>query len=171
MALRLAAGMSGLALAWALTASPAGRADEPSPTTTAVVTRTVAARVEGLNVWQWRYRAVRNRRVRNRQHRELGRLRRTQARTWQPTLAGAVRLASAVTHVPEWQLRKVAYCESTDDPFASNGTHWGYWQLSWSPFGLSPYDPYAAALSTAITVRHDGGWRQWRASIACHGLR
>ena len=34
--------------------------------------------------------------------------------------------------------------------------------LGWSPFGKSPYEPLANALSAAQTVRHDGGWRQWQ---------
>lgn len=82
-------------------------------------------------------------------------------RTWRPTFEYGVRLASAVYGVPAWQLRNVAGCESTLNPFARNGVHKGYWQLSWSPFGFSPYDPVASALSTAQTVKHDGSWRQW----------
>ncbi len=82
-------------------------------------------------------------------------------RRWDPTLRSAVTLASSVTGVSASDMLRVAYCESTWNPFAVNGRYKGYWQLGWMPFGLSPFDPYAAALSTAMTVEHDGGWRQW----------
>jgi hypothetical protein len=81
---------------------------------------------------------------------------------WHPTVTYALRLASAVTGVSYWQLRSVSYCESHHFPFASNGKYKGIFQLGWSPFGLSPFDPIANALSAAMTVRHDGSWRQWQ---------
>ena len=82
-------------------------------------------------------------------------------RRWRPTVSYALRLASAVSGVSYWELRSVSYCESTHNPFASNGRYRGLFQLGWSPFGLSPYDPVANAISAAMTVRHDGGWYQW----------
>jgi hypothetical protein len=82
-------------------------------------------------------------------------------RKWQPTVMYALRLASAVTGVRLAELAHVAYCESTYNPFAQNGRYKGIFQLGWSPFGFSPYDPIANALSAALTVRHDGGWRRW----------
>lgn len=80
---------------------------------------------------------------------------------WAPTVTYALRLASAVTGVSYSQLRSVSYCESTHNPFATNGKYKGIFQLGWSPFGLSPFDPIANALSAAMTVRRDGSWRQW----------
>lgn len=82
-------------------------------------------------------------------------------RTWQPSAYAAIHLASAVTGVPESEMRSVARCESNFFPFATNGQYKGIFQIHWLPFGLSPFDPYANALSAAFTVRHDGGWRQW----------
>lgn len=82
-------------------------------------------------------------------------------RRWRPTVTYAFRLASAVTGVSYWHLRSVAWCESTYNPFARNGRYLGLFQLGWSPFGLDPFDPIANALSAAMTVRHDGSWRQW----------
>ncbi len=58
----------------------------------------------------------------------------------------------------------VSWCESTHNPFAQNGRYKGLFQLGWSPFGFSPFDPVANALSAAMTVRHDGSWRQWQCS-------
>lgn len=80
---------------------------------------------------------------------------------WRPSVLYAIDLASRVYGVPASQMRAVAYCESRFDPFAQNGKYRGIFQLGWSPFGLSPYDPLANALSAAQTVRHDGSWRQW----------
>lgn len=58
-------------------------------------------------------------------------------------------------------MRTVAFCESRFDPYAQNGRYKGIFQLGWAPFGFSPYEPLANALSAAQTVRHDGSWRQW----------
>jgi hypothetical protein len=82
-------------------------------------------------------------------------------RRWAPTLGYAIRLASAVFHVPRRELDAVSWCESRRFTFATNGRYRGAFQLGWSPFGFSPFDPIASALSTAQTVRADGGWRQW----------
>lgn len=98
----------------------------------------------------WRRRAYRLRLHRNRLRRE-----------WAPTVDYSLRLASAVSGVSYWALRSVAHCESTLDPGAANGRYRGLFQLSWAPFGFSPFDPVANAISAGLTVRHDGGWRQW----------
>jgi hypothetical protein len=98
-----------------------------------------------------------NAKLRRRLHRARALLR----RRWQPTVDYALRLASGVTGVSYWQLRSVAWCESRFDPFARNGKYLGIFQLGWTPFGFSPFDPVANALSAAVTVRHDGSWRQW----------
>jgi hypothetical protein len=82
-------------------------------------------------------------------------------RIWRPTVDYALRLASAVAGVPLGELERVSWCESTHNPFATNGRYRGLFQLGWSPFGFSPFDPVANALSAALTVRQDGSWRQW----------
>ncbi len=102
--------------------------------------------------WHWRYtlaaRKVRDTRAKLRQR-------------LHPTVDYAYRLASAVTGVSYWQLRSVGWCESRHYPFAENGRYKGVMQLGWAPFGMSPFDPIANVLSAAMTVKHDGSWRQW----------
>ena len=93
----------------------------------------------------------------NRANRQIIRLK----RPWRVTSLYAIALASRVEGVPESEMLAVARCESTLNPFAVNGKYRGLFQLGWSPFGFSPYDPVANALSAAATVRHDGSWRQW----------
>ncbi len=102
--------------------------------------------------WAWRYR------VRTKQ---LQAARAAARRRWQPTVDYALRLANAVYGVPYGELRAVAWCESKFYPFAVNGQYKGIFQMHWSPFGFSPFDPVASALSAAQTVRADGSWRQW----------
>jgi hypothetical protein len=102
--------------------------------------------------WAWRFR------VRTEQ---LQAARAQVRRRWHPTVDYALRLASAVAGVSYWQLREVSWCESTHNPFATNGRYKGIFQLGWSPFGFSPYDPVANALSAALTVRREGSWRRW----------
>jgi hypothetical protein len=86
---------------------------------------------------------------------------RRRERGWGGDVHHALRLASSVFRVPYRELASVAACESNLYPFAVNGRFKGLFQLGWSPFGLSPFDPYASALSAAMTVRQDGSWRQW----------
>lgn len=93
----------------------------------------------------------------NRANRHIIRLR----AGWRPSVLGAITLASSVYGVSSSAMRAVSFCESRWDPFATNGRYKGLFQLGWSPFGLSPFDPYANALSAAQTVAHDGSWRQW----------
>jgi hypothetical protein len=135
---------------------------------TVTETRTVDRRIEGWNAAVWRAHAVANRRALNARDRKiqsfdhrLRGLERASRRAWAPTVTYAIRLASAVYGVPEAKMRAVAYCESTDNPYAVNGRYQGLFQLGWAPFGFSPFDPVASALSTAQTVVRDGGWRQW----------
>ena len=92
--------------------------------------------------------------------RQLQQARQALHRRWAPTVDYAFRLASAVFGVSYWQLRSVAWCESRHYPYAENGRYKGLFQLSWSPFGFSPFDPVASALSTAATVSREG-WSQW----------
>jgi hypothetical protein len=93
--------------------------------------------------------------------RQLQHVRRQLRQRWRPTVDYAIRLASAVTGVSSRDMSAVAKCESHLFPFASNGRYKGVFQLGWAPFGFSPYDPIANALSAAMTVAKDGGWRQW----------
>jgi hypothetical protein len=88
------------------------------------------------------------------------RARRAARAHWRPTVHYALRLASAAYSVPYRDLRSVAWCESRLDPWATNGRYRGLMQLGWSPFGFSPFDPVASALSAAAVVRREG-WRQW----------
>lgn len=139
-----------VALVLATTLVTAARADTPAPLAPLVVTSMYHGHSAGY--WAWRFRQ----RTRQLQH--------TQAvahRHWQPTVDYALRLASAVSGVSYWDLRSVSHCESTHNPYAVNGQYKGLFQLHWTPFGFSPYDPVANALSAALTVRQDGGWRQW----------
>jgi hypothetical protein len=123
-------------------------------TVTAQRTVTVPGRYQGRTAREWQHR------YRHRT-RQLQQERAHVRRRWAPTVSYALRLAAAVTGVPIGELSAVARCESTFNPFASNGRYLGLFQLGWSPFGFSPFDPVANALSAALTVRHDGGWRQW----------
>lgn len=84
-----------------------------------------------------------------------------------PSVGEALTLASVVYGVPRASLSAVAWCESGHRPWARNGQYRGIFQqgpmFEASPFGragLSVWSPYAAALSTAYTVRAQG-WRQW----------
>lgn len=122
-----------------------------------IVTRpiiVVSSTYQGRTAKQWarRYR---------RQTRQLQDVKRHLRRRWQPTVTYALRLASAVTGVRYSELWTVSRCESGHSPFATNGQYKGLFQIHWAPFGFSPFDPVANALSAALTVRHDGGWRQW----------
>ncbi len=152
--------------AWAATSW----ADPPANGASATVWRTVTehARYHGHGGEYWANQNTHARRALNRANLRLRRARltiRRQAldtrRRWAPTVSYAIGLASAVYGVPAAKMWAVASCESTLDPFASNGRYKGLFQLGWSPFGLSPYDPVASALSAAQTVVRDGSWRQW----------
>jgi len=129
-------------------------APEPAATVVYVRPTIVVSTYKGRTAQQWakRYRQ---------QTRRLQNVRRHIRVRWQPTVTYALRLASAVTGVPYGELSAVSYCESHHYPFATNGRYKGIFQLGWSPFGFSPFDPVANALSAALTVQHDGGWRQW----------
>jgi hypothetical protein len=128
-----------------------GRASDDPP---GVTTVTVVGRYRGVTApgWAARYR---------RQTRRLMAARAETHRQWHPTVVYALRLASAVYAVPYRELYAVSDCESHHYPFAVNGQYRGIFQMHWSPFGFSPFDPVASALSAAATVVHDGGWRQW----------
>lgn len=135
--------------------SCAAHAENDPPQTTTVVT-TVEATYQHHGVRWWAKRAVQARKDANARATTIRRLK----RRWRPTVEYALRLASRAFSVPYAALRAVAGCESTFNPFAVNGRYKGLLQLSWSPFGFSPFDPVASALSTAAVVRREG-WRQW----------
>lgn len=117
-----------------------------------------ASTYRGLSAKRWHAKFV--------HMRHLAYVRGVQAkRHWRPTVDYALTLASRVSGVPYRDLYTVAHCESTLNTFAVEPTgrsHLGLFQLSWRPFGFSPFDPVANALSAALTVVHDGGWRQWQ---------
>ena len=127
-------------------------------TTSTPATVTVDATYQGKGVRWWARRAVQARRDANKRGATIRRLK----HRWSPTVRYALELAGAVYGVPVRQLRAVAGCESTFNPYAVNGRYRGLFQLGWSPFGrFSPFDPVANALSAAATVVSDHGWRQW----------
>lgn len=167
MAQKAAAAVLVFALGTAAAVSVANAPADPpigSTTTepqTVFVTITTHASYQGKSVHWWATRAVRARREANSSHQHLRALRSRVTTSWHPTVAYGIRLASRVFNVPEAKMWAVAHCESTLNPFAANGRYHGLFQLGWSPFGFSAFDPVASALSTAQTVVHDGGWRQW----------
>ena len=154
----------GGATALAVTTS---RADPPvtgEPATvykTVVETQTVHARYQGRTVRWWAKRAIANRRLELQRRITLQRIQTRLRARWQPTVTYAIGLAARVFNIDEAKMRQVAWCESTMRPWATNGRYKGLFQLGWSPYGLSPFDPVANALSTAQTVARDGSWRQW----------
>jgi hypothetical protein len=82
-------------------------------------------------------------------------------------LVRVVKADPQVSGVPRSHLSTVAFCESGHRPWARNGRYRGLFQMgpmfASTPYGragLSPYDPYVAALATAQVVRVQG-WRQW----------
>lgn len=94
------------------------------------------------------------------------------ARTTATDVAAALKVAAVVYGIPLRQLTGVARCESTLNPHAVNGRYRGLFQqgpmFEATPFGragLSVWNPYAAALSTAYTVRREG-WKQWSCAWA-----
>jgi hypothetical protein len=93
-------------------------------------------------------------------------LRAAAARTWRPSVDHAIHLAAKAYGVDHAAMRRVAHCESTMRPWATNGQYVGLFQTGtafWSntPFSAFPRtDPYANALATAHVVAHQG-WRQW----------
>lgn len=145
--------------------APLGFATDPilptPPTATITVTRTVPARYHGRTAKAWARAEAQQRANSEARGKSLRRLKRAARVTWQPTVEYALQLASRVYGIPYSKMRAVAYCESTLSPGAVNGRYKGIFQLGWAPFGFSPFDPVASALSAAQTVVHDGSWRQW----------
>jgi hypothetical protein len=148
-----------LALGAVMGMAPGRASDQPPAITTITVTtvRAVTPRYKGVSAKGWAMRF-------KHRTRQLQAVKAHVRERWHPTVDYALRLASAVTGVSYWQMRTVSWCESTHNPFAQNGRYKGLFQLGWSPFGFSPFDPVANALSAAMTVRRDGSWREWQCS-------
>lgn len=104
-------------------------------------------------------------------------LARSDARRWRVAVRhdaevqSALILASHVYGVPLWELRRVAFCESTNVRTATNGQYKGLFQLGndfrgrqtpWFP-RLDWRDPYANTFAAARVVARDG-WSQWECS-------
>lgn len=80
----------------------------------------------------------------------------------------ALTIAAVAYGVSRSDMESVAMCESTLRATAVNGRYRGLFQqgpmFEGTPYGragLSVWSPYAAAMSTAYTVSHQG-WRQWQ---------
>jgi len=152
--------LAGLLTALGLATAGAGAAKEPQPSsvlpdeTLGLLTQNARLHDE-LAVSHARERRAWS--IARRRLRVIYRLR----RRWAPTVDYALRLGSAVSGVSYYAMRSVAWCESRLDPGATNGRYKGIFQLGWSPLGFSAYDPVANAISTGMTVAHDGSWRQW----------
>jgi hypothetical protein len=79
----------------------------------------------------------------------------------------AIKLAATTYGVSEWQMHRVASCESGHSAFATNGQYRGVFQegpmFESGPFGragFSVFDPVANSMTAAYTVARQG-WRQW----------
>jgi hypothetical protein len=79
----------------------------------------------------------------------------------------AIKLAATTYGVSEWQMHRVASCESGHSAFATNGQYRGVFQegpmFESGPFGragFSVFDPVANSMTAAYTVVRQG-WRQW----------
>ncbi len=144
-----------LAVGAVLGLAPGRASDEQPAAVTVTVKQPVVIRYRGRSARAWAKRYAHR-------TRQLQIVKAKLRVRWQPTVGYALHLATAVTGVPYRELQAVSRCESTMNPFATNGRYRGLFQLGWAPFGMSPFDPVANALSAAITVRHDGGWRQWQ---------
>lgn len=99
--------------------------------------------------------------------RERNQARRAARRVWRPTVDHAIALASYAYDVPLRDMRTVAACESTFNPYAKNGQYLGLYQFGlplWSGLAFRNFartDPYAAALAAAKYVRDHGHWNPW----------
>jgi hypothetical protein len=83
-----------------------------------------------------------------------------------PSVEHALTIASAAYGVPKAKLHRVAVCESTLNPKATNGQYVGLFQFGPTLWSASPYgrltrtDPYAAALAAAWAFSKGKGG-QW----------
>ena len=101
---------------------------------------------------------------RRRHRRQLTQLRRTSPSV--PSIDHALTLAAAGYGVPASKLRRVATCESTLNPKATNGRYVGLFQFGTPLWNTTPYrrfsrtDPYAAAAAAAWAFKRGmaGHW-------------
>ncbi len=84
-----------------------------------------------------------------------------------PTVDYAIRLAATAYGVSEYEMNRVASCESGHSSFATNGQYRGLFQEGpmfergiFGAAGFSVFDPVANAMTAAWTVSR-GGWSQW----------
>lgn len=107
---------------------------------------------------------------RRRLTREVRHLRSDVERRFAATSTSAIRVACAAYRVSCSDLFRVARCESSLDPFATNGRYLGLFQLGPSHLSdpviqaTSPFNPYANAIHTARYVAAHGWGSQWE----CH---
>lgn len=152
-------------------------ANAQTTTTTPPPTPDLSARVAQLEQQlQDRNQAVRDLIARNRKIRIEAR----RAIRRDPEVRAAIKLASMTHGVPEWQMRRIAFCESRNTagavghaPAGNGERAQGLFQFlpsTWRAYkygraGLSPFDPYANAMQAAYVVKTDGGWRQWECKL------
>lgn len=83
-----------------------------------------------------------------------------------PSVDHAIHLAAKAFGIPLQDMRNVAKCESTFNPYAKNGKYLGLFQAGPAFWAATPFtafdrtDPYANALATAMVVAREG-WGQW----------
>ena len=149
------------ALTWTLAAP----ASTPSPQ---------AARHMGRTAQQWHTIALARLKARDWYHsrlgertRELRSLRRYVMSRQPYSVSYAIRLAATTFGVSEWEMNRVASCESGHSPTASNGIYRGVFQEGpmfergrYGRAGFSVWDPLANAMTAAETVSREG-WSQW----------
>jgi hypothetical protein len=104
---------------------------------------------------------------RRRLTREVRHLRVDVSRRFAETSTSAIRVACAAYRVSCSDLFRVARCESSLDPFATNGRYLGLFQLGPAHLSdpviraTSPFNPYANAIHTARYVAAHGWGSQW----------
>jgi hypothetical protein len=104
---------------------------------------------------------------RRRLAREVRALHRDVERRFSETATSAIRVACTAYQVSCSDLFRVARCESSLDPYATNGRYLGLFQLGPSHLSdpiiqaTSPFNPYANAIHTARYVAAHGWGTQW----------
>ena len=134
----------------------------------------VAASHMGKTAQQWHRIALERLKARDWYHsrlgertRELRSLRRYVTTTKPYSVSYAIKLASTTFGVSEYEMNRVASCESGHSPTASNGQYRGVFQEGpmfergrYGQAGFSVWDPLANSLTAAETVSREG-WKQW----------